>query len=71
MGGLLVLRSKKERNNLQIVHNISTLYTYMTIIINSSGIELTTTNLTINGNKYMSHIHSGGTIEGYTGGVSS
>ena len=39
------------------------------LIINSSGIELTTTNLTINGNPYMSHIHSGGTIQGNTGPV--
>lgn len=40
------------------------------IIINSSGIELTTPNLTINGNPYKAHTHSGGTIQGYTGGVS-
>lgn len=41
------------------------------LIINSSGIELTTSNLTINGNPYTSHIHSGGTIlpDGTTGPI--
>ena len=40
------------------------------IIINSSGIELTTPNLTINGNPYLEHIHSGGTTQtGNTGTV--
>lgn len=52
--------SKGENSSILI--NSSEIHLQMganELIINSSGIELTTTNLTINGNPYMLHSHSG------------